>query len=124
MDIIVNELPQRFYLALGEIDEWVPAVGHEIKIGQYRFCAIPLGNRINISEVTTGTKLFNVPVDLTIHLITETKEGSIQFFYQLGESIKRVIAKQDDFDGMLADMKKTVFERLGEMPPIEVVDIP
>ncbi|MFD2442916.1 hypothetical protein ACFSO7_02850 [Bacillus sp. CGMCC 1.16607] len=119
MEITVNEQAQRFYLAL---DKWADVVGHEIKVGKYRFCAIPLGNRINVSEVTTGSKVFNIPVDISIHIITESKEGSIRFFYQIGESIKRLIEKQVDFDGMLENMRKITFDRLGEMPPIENFD--
>jgi hypothetical protein len=119
MEIRVNEQTQCFYLAL---DKWVDVVGHEIKIGKYRFCAIPIKDNINVSEVTTGAKVCNIPVDLTISLLTETKEGTIQFLYQIGESIKRIIDKQVDFDGMLSDMKQAAFERLGEMPPIEDVD--
>jgi hypothetical protein len=119
MDIKVNEQAQQFHLAL---KKWTPVMGHEIKIGKYRFCAIPIGNQINISEVTTGAKVFNIPVDLTIHLITETKEGTIEFLYKVGDSIKRIVDKQPDFDGVLSEMKKTAFERLGEMPPIQDVD--
>ncbi len=119
MVITVNEQAQQFYLAL---EKWTPVMGHEIKIGEFRFCAIPIGNRIKISEVTTGARLFNIPVDLTIHLITETKEDTIKFLYEVGQSIKRIIDKQADFAGMLSEMKRTAFERLGEMPPIEDVD--
>lgn len=46
MEIKVNEQTQRFYPVF---DEQVPAVGHEIKVGQYRFCGIPLSNSINVS---------------------------------------------------------------------------
>lgn len=119
MGITVNEQVQQFYLAL---EKWTPVMGHEIKIGEYRFCAIPIGNRINISEITTGARVFNIPVDLTISLITETKEDTIKFLYYVGESIKRIIDKLDDFAGMLLEMKKTVFKRLGEMPPIKDCD--
>lgn len=119
MKITVNEQTQRFYLAF---DKWVDVVGHEIKVGKYRFCAIPIKNKINVSEVTTGTKLYDITVDYTISMLTETKEGTIQFFYQIGESIKRVIEKQNDFDQMLVFMKKTTLERLGDMPAIKDVD--
>jgi len=119
MEITVNEQAQRFYLAL---DKWVDVVGHEIKVGKYRFCANPIGNHINVTEVTTGAKMFNIPVDLTIHLITETKEETIKFLYSVGESIKRIIDKLEDFDGMLMEMKKKAFDRLGKMPPIENVN--
>lgn len=120
MKITVNEQPQRFYLAL---DKWVDLVGHEIKVGKYRFCAIPLKDKINVSEVTTGSKVYNIPVDFTISMLTETKEGTIQFFYQIGESVKRLIEKQNDFDLMLSDMKKRTYERLGAMPALEDVDM-
>ncbi|MCM3413549.1 hypothetical protein [Metabacillus litoralis] len=119
MEITVNEQTQKFYLAL---DRWVDVVGHEITIGKYRFCAIPIKDHINVSEVTTGAKVYNIPVDLTIALLTQTKEDTIQFLYKVGESVKRIIEKQDDFDAVLADMKKIAFERLGDMPPIENVD--
>lgn len=122
MEVTVNEQAQRFYLAALKLNKWEPVVGHEIKVGNYRFCAVPVGNYINVSEVTTGAKLFNIPVDFTIHLITETKEDSIHFFYKVGDSIKRIIEKQADFDGMLVDMKKQANDRLGEMPEIEDVD--
>lgn len=116
MDITVNEQAQQFYLAL---EKWAPVIGHEIKVGEYRFCAIPIANRINVSEVTTGARMFDVPVDLTIHLITETKEDTIKFLYTVGESIKKVIEKQPDFDEMLIEMKEAAFDLLGEMPPIQ-----
>lgn len=119
MKVTVNEQTQRFYLAL---DKWVDLVGHEIKVGKYRFCAIPLKDKINVSEVTTGAKVYNIPVDFTISVLTETKEGTIQFCYQIGESLKRIIEKQNDFDSMLADMRKRAFERLGDMPQIVDVD--
>lgn len=120
MNIKVNEQAQQFYLAL---KQWEPVIGHEIKVGDYRFCAIPIGNRINISEVTTGARLFDIPVDFTILIITVTKEDTIRFLYTVGESIKRILDKRPDFDHMLTEMKTTAFERLGVMPPIEDVDI-
>jgi len=119
LQITVDEQAQRFHLAL---DEWVGVVGHKIIVGKYQFCAIPLPNRINVSEITTGARLFSIPVDLAVDIMTETKEGMIQYLYMVGESIKRTIDKQNDFDGMLADIKKQAFERLGEMPPIEDID--
>lgn len=39
MDITVNEQTQQFYLAL---KKWFPVMGHEIKVGKYRFSAIPI----------------------------------------------------------------------------------
>ncbi|PED84324.1 hypothetical protein CON65_02500 [Bacillus pseudomycoides] len=120
MKIKVNEQSQRFYLAF---EKWESAVGHEIKVGQYRFCAIPLSESINISEVTSGVNAINIPMSLEIRMVTATKEETMKFFEKVGERLKRIIESTKDFDDRLQKMKKTAFERLGEMPPIENVDI-
>ncbi|MDF9626831.1 hypothetical protein P5775_29555 [Bacillus cereus] len=119
MEIKVNEQTQRFYLAF---DEWVPAVGHEIKVGQYRFCAIPSSKFINISEVTSGVKIINIPLSIELIMVTATKEGTMQFLEKFGESLKRKIESMKDFDEQLAQMKKRSLDLLGEMPSIEDVD--
>ena len=120
MEVNVSNQTKKFWLAL---EKWEPVVGHEISIGEYKFCAIPLSNRINVSEVTTGAKFFELPIDPSIHLLTESKESAIKFFYTVGETIKRIIDKQENFDKMLSDMKKVSHERLGEMPPIEDIEL-
>ncbi|WP_234028461.1 hypothetical protein [Lentibacillus sp. Marseille-P4043] len=76
MKIAVNEQPQQFYLAL---KKWTPAVGHEIKVGQYRFSAIPVKNIIRVSEVTTGAKLYDIPVNFAIETLTATKGFNLFF---------------------------------------------
>lgn len=119
MEIKVNEQTQHFYLAF---DEWVPAVGHEIKVGQYRFCAIPSSKCINISEVTSCVKIINIPLSIELIMVTATKEGTMQFLEKFGESLKRKIESMKDFDEQLAQMKKRTLDFLGEMPSIEDVD--
>ncbi|MEH7355105.1 hypothetical protein V7150_16225 [Neobacillus drentensis] len=120
MEISVNEQPQQFYLAF---DKWRSAVGHQIKVGKYSFCAIPLSECINVSEVTSGVKVIAIPMNVEILMLTESKEGSIKFFNKIGESLKRIIGSTDNFESQLEEMRKTAFERLGKMPPIENVDI-
>lgn len=120
VEITVNKQAQRFYLAF---DKWRSAVGHEIKVGDYRFCAIPLSRTINISEITSGAKVYSIPISFEILLETATKEGSLNFFKKVGASIKRIIESTENFDEQLVNMKKTAFERLGEMPSIEKIDI-
>ncbi|MFF2531304.1 hypothetical protein ACFVS2_20590 [Brevibacillus sp. NPDC058079] len=119
MEITVNEQAQRFYLAF---DKWKPAIGHEITVGKYRFCAIPLKENVNVSEVTSGTKIFNIPMNSEIVMLTESKESSIKFLYKIGESLKRIVERTDNLDAHLDEMKKSAFERLGKMPPIENFD--
>lgn len=119
MEVKVNEQTQRFHLAF---EEWTPAVGHEIKVGKYSFCAIPLSKSINISEVTSGANIINIPLSLELKIVTATKEGTMQFFKKFGESLKQKIEGMKDFDEQLAQMKKKSLDLLGERPPIEDVD--
>ncbi|MEK4096920.1 MULTISPECIES: hypothetical protein [Bacillus] len=119
MEIKVNEQAQRFYLAF---DEWVPAVGHEIKVGKYRFCAIQLSDSINISEVTSGIHAISIPIDSRILMATSTKEDTMRVLAKAGEGLRRILERQSNLDESLAKKKKIAFERLGEMPPIEDVD--
>ncbi|MGE6963442.1 hypothetical protein ACQKIW_26630 [Bacillus thuringiensis] len=119
MEIKVNEQTQRFYLAF---EKWEPVVGHEIKVGQYRFCAIPLSKSINISEITSGANILNIPLSIELMMVTATKEGTIQFLKKFGERLKRKIESMKDFDEQLEKMKKRSLDLLGVMPPIENVD--
>lgn len=119
MEVTVSEEAKRFYLAF---DKWQPAVGHEIKVGKYRFCAIPLSSVLNISEVTSGAKVLNIPMTLEIMMVTVSKEDSIEYFKQVGQKLKQAIERANDFDEHISNMKQIAFERLGEMPPIEKFD--
>jgi hypothetical protein len=119
LEVTVSEQAKRFYLAF---DKWQPAVGHEINVGKYRFCAIPLSSVLNISEVTSGAKVLNIPMTLEIMMITVSKEDSIEYFKQVGQKLKLAIERAKDFDEHVSNMKQMAFERLGEMPPIEEFD--
>ncbi len=119
MEISVNGQTQTFYLAFSN---WVPAVGHEIRVGDYRFCAIPLETGINITEVTSGFNLHTIPMTPEIHQSTQSKEGSMFFFLEVGERLKRLIEKMDDFDKHVCEMVEKAVGKLGEMPPIEDYD--
>ncbi|MDC2867582.1 hypothetical protein [Bacillus sp. BP-3] len=119
MEIKVNEQTQRFYLAF---EKWEAAVGHEIKVEKYRFCAIPLSKSINISEVTSGVHAISIPIDSRIWMATSTKEDTMRFLAKAGEGLKRILEKQSNLDELLAKQKKVAFSRLGAMPPIEDVD--
>lgn len=120
MKITVNEQPQRFYLATEKL--WKPMVGHEIRVGKYRFCAIPMDGHINITEVTSGCKVLAIPLSLGIILESETKEGAMAFLYNVGESLVRIVNIKD-YDEQLEKTKKGAIEKLGDMPPIEDVDM-
>lgn len=119
MEITVNEQTQKFYLAM---DKWKEVVGHEIKVGEYRFCAIPFIDNINISEVTTGARILYIPVNDEMMTALVTKEGSMRYFKKTGKHLKKLIESANDFDKRLAMMGKTAFERLGKMPQVENVN--
>jgi hypothetical protein len=122
MEIKVNEQPQRFYLAWK--DKWVEAVGHEIKVGNYSFCATPMPTgMINISETTTGLKFYELPMNAYVLSKTETKEKTFKFLEKVGESLVRLIGKTNDFDKRIQEGRKKTEELIGRKPETENVDI-
>lgn len=120
MEITVNESAQCFQLAYE--DHWKSAVGHEIKVGKYRFCAIPLRNSINVSEITSGTKVFEVDLAPEIIFMTGAKGSAMKFFEGLGGALKEIINSANNFDESLAAIRKEAIERLGKALPVGDVD--
>lgn len=120
MKIKVNEQSQKFHLATTE--GYVHGIGHGIQVGKYKFCAIPIGKNINISEVTTGVKVINVPITIDIFIQTSTKEDTMKFLVKVGEMVKRIISKAENIDTLIEDAKKSIVESFGEIPQPEDVD--
>lgn len=86
MEIKVNEQAQRFYLAC---DKWEPAIGHGIKVGEYHFFVAPIGGKFNVSEATTGIKVFEIPINVQNFLETKTKQGTMDFLKKSWREIKK-----------------------------------
>ncbi|AZJ20700.1 hypothetical protein CT694_13850 [Bacillus wiedmannii bv. thuringiensis] len=120
MGIKINEQLQKFHLATTE--GYVHGIGHGIQVGKYKFCAIPIGKNINISEVTTGVKVINVPITIDIFIQTSTKEDAKKFLVKVGEMVKRIISKAENIDILIEDAKKSIVESFGEIPQPEDVD--
>lgn len=120
MEIKINEQSQKFHLATTE--GYVHGIGHGIQVGKYKFCAIPIGKNINISEVTTGVKVINVPITIDIYIQTSTKEDAMKFLVKVGEMVKRIISKAENIDTLIEDAKKSIVESFGEIPQPEDVD--
>ncbi|HDX9612841.1 TPA: hypothetical protein ROY01_003943 [Bacillus toyonensis] len=120
MEIKVNEQSQKFHLATTE--GYVHGVGHGIQVGKYKFCAIPIGENINISEVTTGVKVINVPITTDVLIQTSTKEDAMKFFVKVGEMVKRIISKAENIDLLIEESKESIVESFGEIPQPEDVD--
>lgn len=121
MKITVNEQPQTFWLAFP--DKWVEGTGHEIKVGDYRFSAIPItgkNNRIeiNVSEVTSGMRVMTIPIDPIIYYSAGTKEDSLEYFHHIGKRLKKIIEKVN-MDKHLKNARKRIAETHGDMPEIK-----
>ncbi|MEK5038929.1 hypothetical protein [Sporosarcina sp. FSL K6-3457] len=124
MGITVNEQPQYFNLAFETEGKpnWQQKVGHEIRVGPYRFCAIPLKGCINVSEVTTGLKIDEISLNPLFMAMTATQEDALVFFrYVIGPGLKGKIESSKNFDELLVRMQEKTFERLGEMPRVSDV---
>ncbi|GAF63603.1 hypothetical protein BTS2_0494 [Bacillus sp. TS-2] len=120
MQIKVSEDTFRFYIAS---EKWVPVVGHEIKVGEHKFCAIPNTAGICVAEVTSGIVAMNIKSNILMVLETFSKEKTILYFEDIGKRIQKAIEVNPNFEENLKIETLKVLERLGEMPPIEKVDI-
>lgn len=120
MEIKVNEQPQRFYLAM---DKWEPAVGHGMQIGDIQLCAIPMGKIINISEVSSGSKLTTYKLNVMDWVETADVEGFLKLLQRIGESLVSSLSKIDCIDAEINKMRKVATDKLGPMPTVEDVDI-
>ncbi|WP_416515909.1 hypothetical protein ACM9DY_09570 [Bacillus velezensis] len=130
MKITVDKKVKKFYLAFSNTrkpkdGKWKPAVGHEIQVGKYRFCAIPTFDHINVSEVTTGLQVLKIPMTPSIYQKTLDKKDTLKLFESVGEDLIKIIKKQSaaDLDKSLIEKRRIIFSMLGEMPPIEVYDM-
>ncbi|MEH2980201.1 MULTISPECIES: hypothetical protein [Bacillus amyloliquefaciens group] len=127
MKVTVDKQTKKFYLAFNthnsKRNKWVPAVGHEIQVGKYRFSAVPASaDHIIISEVTSGVEVMNIKMSQETQI--STKKDTLDFLKSIGEtSLTEIIEKNHDFDKAVANGKKRSYSMLGEMPPIEVFDM-
>lgn len=122
LKITVDEQPKIFHLAFNNKDKWMNAAGHKITVGNYEFSATPMGAYVNVSEVTSGNRFITVDLNPIDHLTTATKEGTIEFYYEIGKKIRRILLKQTNFDSIVAKARKAAIEKFGEMPPFEDFD--
>lgn len=128
MEVTVNEQAKRFWMARTFLDNgehmWKPVVGHEITVGEFSFfiAALP-NNLLNVSEVTTGYKVFEIPLTFVDLIVTDTKEQTMEFYRDyVGERLKRIIQKTPNLKQQVSAVRENQQEQLGEMPPIEDVD--
>lgn len=120
MKVTVNEQAKKFYLAA---EEWVPFVGHEIKIDDYSFSAIPFDKIIRVSDVVSGAKFIDIPINLDVDVATSTKESTMQFLHDIGEKVLvKIINETPNFDERMKSVKERAYKELGVRPPIEDID--
>lgn len=113
MNIQVSEDKNEFFLAY---EEWLPVEGHEIKVGNHRFCAAILEGEINVSEVLSGMKLFGVPLSKRTIESLETSEGTVRLFQDIGSIIQSTMEGLPNFDSVIAAASAKAEKRLGKRP--------
>lgn len=127
MNIIVDEQPKRFWLSVKtDFDkyEWKPVAGHGITVGDYNFLIACLpGDILNVSEATTGCKVFETKLTMFDFMFTSTKEDTMVFYRDyVGDQLKKIIEKVPNFQQRLFEKQKEREQLLGKMPEIEDVD--
>lgn len=128
MEVTVIEQPKQFWQVRMDNETkqrfWKPVVGHEIKVGEFSFYAAALpGPILNVSEVTTGYKVFETQLTFIDLMVTETKELTMDFYRDyIGNVLKSIIEKTPDLKRQIEKVRESQRELLGEMPPIEDFD--
>ncbi|MGY8615305.1 hypothetical protein [Bacillus velezensis] len=128
MRVTVDEQLKKFYLVIVNMSNpkdchWVPAIGHEIQVGKYRFSVVPASaDHLIVSEVTSGVEVMNIKMSQETQV--SAKKDVLDLLRSIGEtSLTEIIEKNHDFDKAVANGKKRSYSMLGEMPPIEVYDM-
>lgn len=112
MRVTVNEQEQLFYLATE--DGWEGRIGHEMRIGDYKFCIIPFDDHINVSEVSSGFNVLSVPYsDIDLMALDET--SIINLVWEITQTIQMIIDRSD-FDSIISRAKTDGINKLGEKP--------
>lgn len=129
MNVAVSENLKTFHLAINKPDgtaEWSQVVGHEIVVGEHRFCAvgIPKGEsfEINISEATTGFKVTTIKNNPIVHMMTATKEGT-QTLYEtfVADHLKRIV-QLPKFESEMKRARESIAKTHGPMPGSVEID--
>lgn len=121
-EIFVKEQTEEFPLAFDK--GWKKAVGHRITVGEFNFCATPVKEEIIISEVTSGVKLYSIPLTDELDEQTAEFECAITFFEEVGQNLKRFITKYGfkNFSKHVEKARKQALETCGEMPEVKEID--
>lgn len=121
MKISVSDETKKFFLAF---EEWREGVGHEISVGKYRFSAVPTSGGIIISEVTSGAKFMNLPLNPYVMLRTSTKEDAVEYLSEVGEGLRKLLlsVSTSELDKKIEKTRIDSIQKLGPMPKIEKFD--
>lgn len=106
-----------FWLAHEE--GWIRGFGNSIWVGDYHFCAIVVGNKLNVSEVTTGTKIYSYNMSAFALVLTGTKDEFISYLYLIGANLEKMVSQRKSFAKELERMQQRVFNSHGPTPPVE-----
>lgn len=113
IEVEVSPDAEEFYLAFSK--GWTKFSGHSIETNGLKFSAVPIKDKIRVSEVESGAKFFDIPVPEEVDSFEET-----MFFLEimvapqivmLIETIGLNKVKQE-----IGRMRQTAISKYGEKP--------
>lgn len=129
MKATVENIPKKFWVVLsdkkGNPKEWHHVYGHVLNVGEYSFGLSPHTDDvlgiviIRITELKTGTKLFDINVDFTKFVNLDTK-GKLLEFYQneVSIQIKGLIGSNPEMKAIIDARQKETETVIGPRPAI------
>jgi len=120
METYVDGQFKKFWLAYK--NEWRPFYGHEIKVGEHRFVVGGKDGGMLISELTTGAKVKQIPMNPLLLLSTVTREDTLEFYRKnIGPMLSKLV-QLDVFKQEVERLGKAVKKEFPPQPPIEIAD--
>lgn len=120
VEIYVDDQFKKFWLAYQ--GEWRPFYGHEIKVGKYRFVVGGKDGGLLISELTTGAKVKQIPMNPLLLLSTTTREDTLEFYQKNVGMMLSKLVQLDVFNYEIQRVRNVVKEEFPPQPPIEIAD--
>lgn len=111
--------PQAMTFHLNFKSHWQQAVGHEITVGEYRFCVTPIDNVLKVSEITTGALVMDLPRPEK----PLSKTESLKAFEAIGKLLLEEMKRSKHLSTAFENLKQESFRLLGETPAPEVFEL-
>ncbi|SET95086.1 hypothetical protein SAMN05421676_11231 [Salinibacillus kushneri] len=118
---IIEVSPQAEEFQLCFPNDWKKATGHRVKVNDFQFSAVPVTDKIIVSEISSGARFFETPIPKEV----KDFESTMTFLeISIGARILMIIKKlgEEVMQKEVRRLTEFAVKECGEQPPITKVD--